>query len=122
MSRTAGPSGPAEVADQLSGGLEPADVADRGQERRRADDVHTRHGQQVPGVGGEQRLPGDHTLDLGDLGVEELDVAHARLDRLALLDRQLQSPQPLAAGLAEQIGERTAAHQPAHQHRVHLVL
>jgi hypothetical protein len=39
----------------------------------------------------------DQLLDLGDLGIEELDVAHARLDRLALLDRKLQLPQPLTA-------------------------
>jgi len=43
-----------------------------------------------------QRLGGDQPLDRGDLGVEELDLAHGRVDRLTLGDRQLLLGQPAA--------------------------
>jgi hypothetical protein len=66
----------AEVGDQLPGGPEPADVTDRGQERRRAHHIHAGHSQQMPRVAGPQRLLGDQPVDLGDLRVEELDLAH----------------------------------------------
>jgi hypothetical protein len=71
---------------------------------------------------GTQRLPRDLPLDGGDLCVEELDVAHVTLDRLALLDPQLERPQPLPALDAEQIADRRLPHEPADEHRVDLVL
>jgi hypothetical protein len=39
----------------------------------------------------------DQPLDRGDLRVEELDLADAAVDRLALLERQLERAQPFAA-------------------------
>ena len=58
----------------------------------------------------------------GDLAVEELDLAHGRVDGLALGERQLLLGQPAAALDAEQIRRRRAVLQAAHQHRVDLVL
>jgi hypothetical protein len=79
-----------EIGDQLPRAAKPADVADRGQKRRRADHVDPRHGHQPACVRRAQRLARDQPLDLGDLCVEEGDVAQRGLDRLCLLDRQLQ--------------------------------
>jgi hypothetical protein len=62
------------------------------------------------------------SFEVDDLGVEELDVPHAPLDRLCLLDRQLERPQPLPALDAEQVAHRRLPHKPAHEHRVDLVL
>jgi hypothetical protein len=45
----------------------------------------------------------DQPLDRGDLLVEELDLADRAVDRLALLERQLQPGEPLAALDAEQV-------------------
>ena len=61
-------------------------------------------------------------LDLGDLLVEELDLAQTAVDRFALLDRQLDLAQPFAAGEAEQVADRRFLDQPPHQHGVALVL
>jgi len=64
----------------------------------------------------------DQPLDRGNLRVEELDLAHAAVDRLALLERQLQPGEPLAALDAEQVTDRWTTDELAHQHRVDLVL
>jgi hypothetical protein len=69
-----------------------------------------------------QRLGGDQPLDLGDLGVEGLDLAHGRVDGLALSERQLLLSQPGPALDAEQIRRRRAVLQTAHQDGVNLVL
>ena len=69
-----------------------------------------------------KRVAGDLLLDLGDLLVEELDLAQAAVDRLALLDRQLDFAQPFAAGQPEQVADRRFLDQPPHQHGVALVL
>ena len=45
-------------------------------------------------LGRLERLTRDQSLDRGDLCVQELDVAHAAVDRLALLERQLEPAQP----------------------------
>jgi hypothetical protein len=37
-------------------------------------------------------------------------VTHRRLDGLALLQRELEGPQPVAAGLAKHVGVRAATH------------
>ena len=49
-------------------------------------------------------------------------MANRRVNRLALLDRQLQASKPLPAFDAEQVRARRLALQPAHQHGVDLVL
>ena len=69
-----------------------------------------------------ERVAGDLPLDLCDLLVEELDLAQTAVDGLALLDRQLDLAQPLAAGQAEQVADRRLLDQPPHQHGVALVL
>ena len=48
----------------------------------------------------------DQPLDRLDLGVEELDLAQRRVDRLALLSRELELGEPVPALLAEQVAER----------------
>jgi hypothetical protein len=50
-----------------------------------------------------KRVAGDQPLDLGDLCVEELDLAHAAVDRFALLERQLKAGEPAAALDTEQV-------------------
>jgi hypothetical protein len=112
----------AEVGDQLAGGFEAADVADRGQEDRRADDVDARHGHQPLDLRALKRFACDQPLDLLDLCVEELDVAQAGLDRLLLLFGQLKGPQPHTPLDAEQVGRWRAALGLAHEHGVDLVL
>ena len=69
-----------------------------------------------------KRVLRDQPLDRGDLGVEEIDLAQPAVDGLAFLDRQLELGQPPPALHAEQICDRRAAVQPAHQDRVDLVL
>jgi hypothetical protein len=65
----------AEVADQLPGGWEAADVADRRDQRRGGDEVHPGQGEQPPHLGGGEHLLGERSLEQGDLGVEEGDLA-----------------------------------------------
>jgi hypothetical protein len=57
-----------------------------------------------------------------DLLVEEVNLAHAPIDGLALIAGQLELAQPDAAALAEHVGHRRAALEVSHQNRVHLVL
>ena len=87
----------AEVADELARVLETVDVADRREERRGDDHVHAGHAHQPRISADSSASSGDQPLDLGDLAVEELDLAHRAVDALALLGRQLQRGQPLAA-------------------------
>jgi len=65
---------------------------------------------------------GDLLLEHRDLCVEEVDLAQAPVDGLALVARQLEFAQPHTSALAEQIAHRRAALEVAHQDRVHLVL
>src|SRR5687768_5701982 len=64
----------------------------------------------------------DQPVDRGDLGVEERDLAQTALERLALLDRQLELGQPATALDAEHVADRWPADQPPDDHRVDLVL
>ena len=57
-----------------------------------------------------------------DLVVEEVDLAQAAVDGLALVGRQLERRQPLAPALAEHIADGRAAFEVAGQHGVQLVL
>jgi len=81
-------------------------VTDRSDERRGTDQVHAWHCHQPADLGPRERLLGDPLLDRGDLLIQELDVSHRRVDRLALLQRQLQAREPLAALDSEQIRAR----------------
>ena len=107
----------AEVADELAPGWEAADVADGGQERRGDDHVDARDGHQPPDLRRGKRRLGDRPLDRGDLLVEKLDLAQTAVDRLALIDRQLELAQPSAAGLAEQVADRGLCDQTPDQRR-----
>jgi hypothetical protein len=82
----------ADVADQMRGGREATDLADRTDQRRRGHEVDAgkRH-QPLHLLGGECEL-GKRPIDHGDLGGQEVDLAQARLDRLAL-DRQAKPAQ-----------------------------
>ncbi len=111
-----------EIGDQRPRAAEPADIADRGQKLCRADHVHAGHGQQPARLRRAQRLARDQPLGRGDLAVEELDVAQRALERLGLLDRQLELAQPLASLDSEEVRHRRLALQAAHQHRMDLVL
>ena len=84
----------AEIGGQLAPIGEAADVADGGHERRRDDDVDAGDGHQPLDLRPAQRVGGDELVDLGDLGVEEVDLAQAGVDGLALADRQLLLGQP----------------------------
>jgi hypothetical protein len=112
----------AEVADELARALEAADVADRGEEARGDDHVDAGHAHQPPDLAGLERALRDQSLDRGDLRVQELDLADRGVDGLALLDRQLDAGEPAPALDAEQVGDRWAADELAHQHRVDLIL
>ena len=98
------------------------DVADRRQEARGDDHVHAWHAHQPSDLCRVERCLGDQPLDLRDLAVQELDLAHAALDALALLECQVEPGQPLSAFDTEQIADRWATDELTHQHRVDLVL
>jgi hypothetical protein len=112
----------AEVADQVAGGREAADLADRPEQRRGGDEVHPGQGEQPPHLDRGEHLPGQRPLDQGDLAVEEGDLAQAGRERLLLVGRQLLRGEPAAAASAEEIAHRRPALQVADQRRVHLVL
>src|SRR5207248_5401788 len=84
------PGGSGTLGDELAGREEPVGIADGGDERRGADQVHARDGHQPADLRPGQRLLGDQLLDRRDLSVEELDLADPGVDGLALLERQLQ--------------------------------
>jgi hypothetical protein len=65
---------------------------------------------------------GDGTLEDRDLAVEEVDLAQAPVDGLALVAGQLERGQPHAAASPECVAHRRSALEGAHQHRVDLVL
>jgi hypothetical protein len=111
-----------EVADELVGVREAADVADRGQERCRDDQVEDRDGHRPADLRPLHGLQRDEPVDLGDLAVEERDLAQPGVDGLALLGRQLELAQPRLAFAAERVAGRRAALQAAHQNGVDLGL
>ena len=83
---------------------------------------HARHRHQPSDLRPVQGLAGDQLVDRGDLCVQERDLPQAGIDRLALLERQLEISQPPAAHDAEQVSEPRLGLQPARQHRLDLVL
>jgi hypothetical protein len=111
-----------EIGGQLASVAEAADVADGGHERRGDDHVDAGDGHQPLDLGPGQRLGGDQPLDLRDLAVEEGDLAHGGVNRLALGERELLLGQPGPTLDAEQIRRRRAVLQTTHQDRVDLVL
>jgi len=79
-----------QIADEFARIAEAVNVADRGHKAGGHDHVDPGHGHQPADLDRGQRLASDQPLHLRDLCVEELDLAHARVDGLALLDRQLE--------------------------------
>jgi hypothetical protein len=96
--------------------------ADRGEKRRGDDHVHARDGHQPLDLRRAERVAGHLLLDLGDLLVEELDLAQTAVDGLALPGRQLDLAQPFTPGQPERVADRRLLDQPADQHGVALVL
>src|SRR5439155_7144448 len=92
-----------EVADQLAGGREATDVADRGEQRSGGDEVHAGQGEQASPLRRGEHLLGQGLLDQGDLTVEELDLAQAGRNRLLLIGREDLRVEPAAPAGAEQI-------------------
>jgi hypothetical protein len=84
----------AGIAGQLAPVAEAADVTDGGHERRGDDHVDPRDAHQPLDLRPGQRLGGDQPVDLRDLAVEELDLAHGGIDRLALGERELLPGRP----------------------------
>jgi hypothetical protein len=68
--------------------------ADGGHERGGNDHVDAGDGPQPLDLRPGQRVGGDQPLDPGDLRVEEVDLAQAGVDGLALAQRQLLVGQP----------------------------
>jgi hypothetical protein len=97
-------------------------VADGGDERRRGHQAHSGHRDQPPDVLRCERVVSDRPFEDRDLGVEEVDLAQASVDGLALIVGQFELGEPRAAALAERVGHRRPALEVAHQHRVDLVL
>src|SRR5215207_9360024 len=111
-----------DVGDELSRCRKAADVADRGPEGRRRDQVHPRHAHQPPDLGGFERRSRQHPLRLRDLPIEEVDLAQAAGDRLALVVGQRERRKPLPAPDPEDIRHRRPTLEVAGEHRVELVL
>jgi len=91
----------AEVGGELAPVAEAADVADGGHERGRDDHVDRGDGHEPLDLRPGEGVGGDEPLDLRDLAVEEVDVAQARVDGLALADGELLVGQPVPALDAE---------------------
>lgn len=68
---------------------EAVDVADAGHERHRGLQVHPRHRHQPANLLRADGGLGQRTVDRGDLLVEEVDLAQATLDGLALVGGEL---------------------------------
>lgn len=112
----------AEVADQPLGGLEAANVADRGDQCCRGRDVDAGDRHQPLDLDAGQRVLGEVLVDPGELTVEEVDLAQARRERVAFVDRQLELGEPSAAALAEQVAGRRATLEVSHEDAGYLVL
>src|SRR4051812_33471035 len=78
-------------------------------------------GHQPARVGPIHGVVGDHAVDQGDLGVEEIDLPQSAVQRLAFLDRQLEPGRPCPALDPEQITGLGAALEPPDHDRVDLV-
>src|SRR5215211_2281405 len=111
-----------DVGDELSRRLEALDVADRGSEGRRRDEVHPRHAHQPADLRGFERRSRQHPLCLCDFAIEEVDLAQAAGDRLALIGWQGERLEPLPTAHPEDIRHRRAVLEVAGEHRVELVL
>jgi hypothetical protein len=111
-----------EIADQLLGGREAVDVPDRGDQGRGGRDVDPGDRHQPFDLGALEGLLGELAVDVRDLGGEEIDLAQARLDGVALVAGEFELGEPPAAAFTEQVTHRRAAFQVVHEHGGDLVL
>ncbi len=95
--------------DEVARRGEPADVTDDRHERGRGRVADSRDGHEPPDVFGVKSVNCDVPLDQLDLGVQEVDLSEAGIDRLAFVDRELQLRQPRATLAAVEIRRRGAA-------------
>src|SRR4051812_46184066 len=79
----------------------------------RDDHVDAGDGHQPLDLGPAQGVGGDQLVDLRDLGVEEVDLAQAGVDGLALVDCQLLLSQPASTLDPEEVRCRRAVLQAA---------
>jgi hypothetical protein len=112
----------AQIADQLPRTAEPPEVADRRHDRQRDSriDAGNRH-QALHVVTGQGYLAELRVDDLKFLAVK-VELAQQRLDRLALIRRQLLLAKPRATLDPEQVRGRAARHEVSVQDRLNLVL
>ena len=111
-----------EIGDELVGRLEPREVAHRGDDRDRDDDVNPwdRH-QSSYGLIPECLLR-DGPIRMRELAAQEVQLPQQRRHRRAFVLGERERLQPCPAGLPEQIRHRRARHQVAMQHCLHAVL
>src|SRR2546428_10986115 len=98
-----------DVRHQTLGRAEAVNVTDDRHERRRRDEAHPGNGHQATDPLTAERLRGELALDHADLAVQEVDLAQAALDGLALICGKLERRQPLSPCLAKDICHRRAA-------------
>jgi hypothetical protein len=100
-----------EVADQLGGRSEAAEVADCGHNRERDGHVDAGDRHQPLHFLAPDRDARELSLDQLQLLSVEVELAHKRLDRPALVRREILLAEPGTALATEQVGGRTARHQ-----------
>ena len=83
-----------EVADQLLGGREAVDVPDRGDQGRGGRDVDPGDRHQPFDLGALEGVLGELAVDVRDLGGEEIDLAQARFDGVALIVGEFELGEP----------------------------
>ena len=91
-------------------------------EGSRRDEAHPGDRHQATDLLAGHRLAGQLALDQADLVIEEVNLAQAAIDGLALVGWQLDRGQPLASPLAEHVCDGGTTLEVAREHRVALVL
>jgi len=112
----------AEVADQLVGRGEPAEVSDRRDDGNGDRHVDAGDGHQPAHVGLLQGHLGQFRVEEAELFAFEVQLAQQRLHCAALVGGQGLGGQPTAPFPAEQVGRRAAWQEVPGQDRLHLVL
>jgi hypothetical protein len=111
-----------QVADELVGAREPAEVLDRGEDGQRHDRVDPRHGHEASDHRIVQRLDCELGVDRFELVAVEVELTDERRHAPALVGGQLLGGQPVPTGLAEQVRHQARRRQLPSEDRVHLVL
>jgi len=82
------PRAQTEIADEMLRSREPSHVTDRGQHRGRSDAADPGQRHQPADVLTAENLLSDLDIDELDLAVEKIDLPHASVNGLLLIDRQ----------------------------------